>query len=100
MPAFVKRSVGSFEGTREEDSTMVCRFFSKYLRNRLRISAAFMTAYYPARRGVRNDYGKAGARAGLALAGHRPIHGQRVLHGLDTVRSLADLMRDDLEDAS
>src|SRR5258706_347663 len=46
MPALVKSRVGSLLGTREELSMTLCPFFSKYLRKRLRISAAFIPTVY------------------------------------------------------
>ncbi len=46
MPALVKSSEGSSLGTRVELSTRVWPFFSKYLRKRERISAAFMRVWF------------------------------------------------------
>src|SRR5450432_2875619 len=42
MPLLVNSSVGSLAGTSDADGTMVCPFDSKYWRNLLRMSAAFM----------------------------------------------------------
>ena len=46
MPEFVNNNVGSFDGTKEEEGTIVCALDSKKFKNLLRISDAFMGKGY------------------------------------------------------
>jgi hypothetical protein len=45
IPAFVKRSVGSSDGTSDELGTMACPFFSKYLRKAVRTSREVIRSF-------------------------------------------------------